>query len=90
MTVAAFKSIRRDGCERCESVSLCVTVPAVATSIVALGPRSSSEVKSTTKDSGMMAQSSVVDRRIARADVRIATRIRPENSRIRDPSRVIN
>ena len=27
--------LRRDGCERCESVSLCVTVPAVATSIVA-------------------------------------------------------
>ena len=35
MTVAAFTSIRRDGCERCESVSPCVTVPAVATSIVA-------------------------------------------------------
>ena len=35
MTVAAFTSMRRSGCERCESVSPCVTAPAVATSIVA-------------------------------------------------------
>ena len=83
MTVAAFTSIRRDGCERCESVSRCVTVPAIATSIVACGPRSSSEVKSMTKDGGMVAQSFVVDCCIARAEVRIAARIRPENSRVR-------
>jgi hypothetical protein len=35
MTVAALMSIRRAGCSRCESVSVLVTVPAIATSIVA-------------------------------------------------------
>jgi len=63
-----------------------VTFPDIATSIVALGPRSSSEVKSMTKDAGTVAQSFVVDCRIARAAVRIAARIRPENSRVRSGS----
>jgi hypothetical protein len=40
-------------------------------------------VKSTTKDSGMVAQSSVVDGRIASAETRTAARIRPENSMVR-------
>jgi hypothetical protein len=83
MSVAAFKSILRGGCERRESASPCVKVPAVATSIVALGPKSRSEVKSITKDSGMAARSSVIDCCIAKAEVRIAARSRPENSRAR-------
>ena len=83
MTVAAFTSIRRNGCERCGSASPCVTVPAAATSIVASGPSSSSEVNSMTKDGGMVAQSFVAACCIARAEVRIAARIRPENSRVR-------
>ena len=45
-----------------------MTAPAVATTIVACGPRSSSAVKSITKDGGMMAQSFAVDCCIARAD----------------------
>src|ERR1700720_2343089 len=36
-----------------------------------------------TKDGGMVTQPWVVDRGIATADVRIAARIRPENSRVR-------
>jgi hypothetical protein len=60
-----------------------VTVPAIATTIVKCGPRISKEVKSMTKDSGMVPQSSVVDCRIARVEVRIAANIKPENSRVR-------
>jgi hypothetical protein len=67
--------------ERCESVSPCVTVPAVATSIVASGDRGAAA--KSTKDSGTVAQSFVVDCCIAKAEVRIAARIRPENSRVR-------
>ena len=62
--------------------SASATVPAVATSIAALGPKSSSEVKSMTKDSGMVVQPSVVDCGIMSAEVSIAARIRPENSRV--------
>ena len=36
-----------------------------------------------TKDGGMAAQSSVDDRFVARAEIRIAARIRPENSKVR-------
>ena len=83
VTVRPVSANRRDACSLCEPATLSVTVPAMATSIAAPGPRSNSEVKSTTKVSGMTAQSSVVDRRLAMADVRIAARISPENSKIR-------
>ena len=60
-----------------------MTAPAVATNIIACGPRSSSAVKSMTKDGGMVAQSFAVDCCIARAEVSNAARIRPENSSVR-------
>jgi hypothetical protein len=53
----------------------------MATNIAALGPNKSNAAKSMTKDGGIVAALSVVDCRFANAEVRVAARMRPENSR---------
>ena len=69
-----------------ESVRPCMTAPAAATTIVACGPRSSSAVKSITKDGGMVAQSFAVECCTASDAVSIAARIKLENTRVRSGS----
>ena len=94
MTLPALTNSLRNGRAPSGSARHRVMMPAAATNSAALPPRSSSAVKSTTKDGVIIPRSSAVDRGIAKADVRIAARITAQNSRVRsgcgqpiDPSR---